>query len=269
MRIFHIVFALAGLIGATGIALAQSAPADATEQRLERIEQKLDEILRRRDSTGNKQPITAGTAGMGKAPDALDGTEEEQTAAPVSPPAAAEPETSSYKAGAVAIARAGPERANALSEIPADSVGSFVYVGGAIPLNELSRNGVRYTGLAAVELQGWLKVEEAGRTQIGVEYRAVTGGNVITEPACIAAVWLEGRSIGSKRGEIPMPARQEKTISLVLGADLQPGLYRLRVWSACTPVRSLRQLNAELLIKSPSDMNLRTVTGNDLLHQGG
>src|SRR5690606_10826510 len=112
-------------------------------------------------------------------------------------------------------------------------------------------------------------VEEAGRTQIGVEYRALTGSNAILEPDCIATVWLEGRSIGTERGEIPMPARQEKTISLVLGADLEPGLYKLRVWSACTPPRDLRQLNAELLIKGPADRNLRVVTGDDLLHQDG
>ena len=183
------------------------------------------------------------------------------------PPGVAEPEP--YNAGAVAIARAAPQRQNALAEIPADSVGTFIYKGGAIPLNELSRNGVRYTGLAAAELQGWLKITEPGRTQLGVEYRATTGSNAIADPACIASIWLEDRSIGSERGEIPMPAREEKTISFVFGADLQPGLYRLRVWSACTPTRDLRRLNAELLIKSPSDMNLRVVTGNDLLHRGG
>ena len=82
-------------------------------------------------------------------------------------------------------------------------------------------------------------------------------------------MWLEDRSIGSQREKIPITARGEKTILLVFGADLQPGLYRLRVWSACTPARDLRGLNAELLIKTPGDMNLRVVTGTDLLHQGG
>jgi hypothetical protein len=255
-------FAMVGaVIGITPVP-AQENAADGTAERLDRIEQKLDQVLERLDATAAPgKALIADTA----IPPSHDG-EETVTAAPDAR-SPADPET--YKAGAVAIARAAPARPNALPEIPPDSVGSFVYIGGAIPLSELSRSGVRYTGVAAVELQGWLKVIEPGRTQIGVEYRATTGSNVYIPASCIASVWLEDRAIGSERGDIPMPAREQKTISLVLGADLQPGLYRLRVWSACTPPRDLRQLNAELLIKSPSDMNLRTATGRDLLHQGG
>lgn len=248
--------------------LAQENATDATKQQLDRIEQKLDMILERFGMADRpREPIAAGAA-IFPSP-AGEAAAENSGDIPPPPGVAEEPASSSYKPGVVAIAHAAPERSNALAEIPADSVGSFVYAGGAIPLNELSRNGVRYTGLAAVELQGWLKVEEPGRTQLGVEYRAVTGSNAIANPACIASIWLEGRSIGTERGEIPMPAREQKTISLILGADLQPGLYRIKVWSACTPTRNLRQLNAELLIKSPGDMNFRTVTGKDLLHQEG
>lgn len=255
--------AIVGAGAGTGPAGAQDNATDATREQLDRIEQKLDRLLERLDATAN-EPVAAGAAMMLPAPE---GGKPEPDAPP--PAGAADTDSSAYKAGAVAIARAAPERPNALPDIPADSVGSFVYAGGSIPLSELSRSGVRYTGLAAVELQGWLKVTEPGRTQIGVEYRATTGSNAYASASCIASVWLEDRPIGSERGDIPMPAREQKTISLVLGADLQPGLYRLRVWSACTPPRDLRQLNAELLIKSPRDMNLRAATASDLLHQGG
>lgn len=259
--------AIVGVVFAASPASAQENPADDVSQQLDRIEQKLDQLLDRLDAAATaNEPVAAGAAIL-PAPEGG----KPATAAPDAPQPAgtAVAGSSTYKPGAVAIARAAPERPNALPEIPADSVGSFVYSGGAIPLSELSRSGVRYTGLAAVELQGWLKVTEPGRTQIGVEYRATTGSNAYASASCIASVWLEDRPIGSERGDIPVPAREQKTILLVLGADLQPGLYRLRVWSACTPPRDLRQLNAELLIKSPSDMNLRTITASDLLHQGG
>jgi len=258
--------AATGFFFFTGPVMAQESTAGTADERLERIEQKLDRILDHLSIADQSivDPSQAPVAAGATIPPSSAG--EVNTDIPP-PPGVADSEP--YKAGAVAIARAAPERQNALAEIPADSVGSFVYIGGAIPLSELSRNGVRYTGLAAIELQGWLKVTEPGRTQLAMEYRATTGSNAIANPACIASIWLEGRSIGSERGEIQMPAREEKTISLVFGADLQPGLYRLRIWSACTPTRDLRRLNAELLIKSPGDMNLRVVTGNDLLHQGG
>jgi len=64
------------------------------------------------------------------------------------------------------------------------------------------------------------------------------------------------------------PAPAEKVIDLNLGADLHPGLYRLHLWAVCTPVRDLK-LNAEILIKSPSDLNLRPLAADELVHQGG
>lgn len=245
--------------------LAQESADGTVEERLGRIEQKLDLIIDRLGASGEaRHPMQAGAGILPSLPP--DAASEKASEIPP-PPGVETPQP--YTPGAVAIARAAPERANQLADIPADSVGSFVYIGGAIPLSELSRSGVRYTGLAAVELQGWLKVTDPGRTQLAVEVRATTGANAYASPACIASLWLEGRSIGSERAEIPVPAREEKTISLVFGADLQPGLYRSRIWIACTPVRDLRKLNAELLIKNPTDMNLRAITSGDLLYQGG
>ena len=59
--------------------------------------------------------------------------------------------------------------------------------------------------------------------------------------------------------------RQEVAASLVLGADLQPGLCQLRVWTACTASQRVETVS-ELLIKVPSELKLRPVTGSDLLH---
>ena len=230
-------------------ARAQTPPA-SLDQRLDRIENKLDEILRRLNAAS---PPPAGQTAPSPAP-----------AAPAVPNAA----EASYQPGAVAIVHAAPDRPRDLQAIPADSVGGFVYDGGPVALNDLSARGVRYSGLAGLELQGWLKVTAAGRTQLAVEYRATTGGNAVIPPSCLATAWLEDRAIGAETGQIPAPAREEKTIDLILGADLQPGLYRLKLWTACTPTRDLK-LNAEVLIKNPADMNLRPVTAVDLLHQGG
>ena len=65
-----------------------------------------------------------------------------------------------------------------------------------------------------------------------------------------------------------MPATKERTVSFIFGADLQPGLYKFRAWLACTKPRDLRILNAQLLIKTPAEMNLRMVDSSELLHQG-
>jgi hypothetical protein len=232
------------------VSAGAQTPPSPFDQRLDRIEHKLDEILRRLN--GVSPPPTGQT------------TPSPAPAAPAVPNAAEGP----YQPGAVAIVHPAPDRPRDLQAIPADSVGGFVYDGGPVALNDLRARGVRYSGLAGLELQGWLKVTAAGRTQLTVEYRATTGGNAVIPPSCLVTAWLEDRAIGAETGQIPTPAREEKTIDLILGADLQPGLYRLKLWTACTPTRDLR-LNAEVLIKSSADMNLRPVTAVDLLHQGG
>ncbi len=230
-------------------ARAQTPPA-SIDQRLDRIENKLDEVLRRLNAPS---PPPAGQDAPYPAP-----------ATPAVPNAA----QASYQPGAVAIVHAAPDKPRDLQVIPADSVGGFVYDGGPVSLSDLSARGVRYSGLTGLELQGWLKVTAAGRTQLAVEYRATTGGNAVIPPSCLVTAWLEDRAIGADTGQIPTPAREVKTIDLILGADLQPGLYRLKLWTACTPTRDLK-LNAEVLLKNPADMNLRPVTAVDLLHQGG
>jgi hypothetical protein len=258
-RSLHVIVMLGSSASSTSFAQDPPPPTTpgapvATEERLNRIERKLDEILLRLGA----QPQPTGQRADGPVGPA---------AANSAPPAAASraPDVAAYKPGAIALVRQTPNYPRDLQIIPTDSVGSFVYSGGAIAMNDLRGKGVRFTGLAAIELQGWLKVAAPGRTQIAVEYRA-NGVNALGRSDCIATAWLEGRAIGSQTDEIALPATTEKILDLNLGADLQPGLYRLRLWAACTAVRDLR-LNAELLIKSPSDMNLRPVAESELLHQ--
>ena len=85
-------------------------------------------------------------------------------------------------------------------------------------------------------------------------------------PTCYLQAWLEGRSLDGRSVLVSNPGKQEATASLVLGAELQPGLYRLRAWIACTTPQGVAT-TAELLLKAPSELNLRPVTGNDLLHR--
>lgn len=249
--------------GVPAPAQTPAAPPAAADPQLDRIEGKLDEILRRLDAQAPLQAAKPAAARPAvTAPAAPTATQP-----PPKPALAATPETTAYKTGAVAIAHAAPDKSRDLQAIPSDIVGSFVYSGGPVTLHDLKSNGVRYTGLTGLELQGWLKVTVAGRTQLAVEFKATTSGNAMGASACFTTIWLEDHSIGAQTGEIPTPAIEEKAIDLVLGADLQPGLYRLRAWAACTPARGLK-LSAELLAKGPNDMNLRPVTGDELLHQG-
>ncbi len=138
---------------------------------------------------------------------------------------------------------------------------------GPIPFTDIRSRGVRFAGPVGVELQGWLRVKEAGRYQIGADLVANFRGGGLA-PTCYLQAWLEGRSLDGRSVLVSRPGSQEATVSLVLGADLQPGLYRLRVWIACTTAYGAIT-TAELLLKAPSELNLRPVTGNDLLHREG
>lgn len=184
-------------------------------------------------------------------------------------PATSEPGTSSsgaYKPGALAVAYPAPKNVNSLSEVPADDVGGFVYQGGPIVLTNIRMRGVRYAGPVGAELQGWLKANEAGRYQIGTDLNAHFGLGAVFGPTCFLQAWLEGRSLDQRSVFVSHPGSNDANASLVLGAELQPGVYRLRVWTVCTAPEGVTT-TSELLLKAPSEINLRPITGSDLLHR--
>lgn len=200
------------------------SPSPPAPSQLDRIEGKLDEVLRRLDQS---RPQPSGTAqGAAVAPGPPTPSQ--------APGAAPTPSQEAYKPGALAVAHAAPSNPNTLADVPPDSVGGFVYDGGPIPFTDIRTRGVRYAGPVGVELQGWLRAREAGRYQFGADFTARFGVGAGTPPTCYLQVWLEGRSLDGRSILVTRPGSNEATASLVLGAELQPGLYRLRVWSACT-----------------------------------
>ena len=244
-------------VACTVLAGALPASAQSPPTQLDRIEQKLDTILHRLDQ------LQPGQAGAPSPPPSGPGP----AASPASAPAlSSAPET--LAAGAVAIIHAAPTTPVAAHEIPADSVGGFIYTGGSLQLADLADRGVRYTGLAGVEWQGWLRAREAGRYQFELDGNTVSANN-FTNSTCIFAGWLEDRSIGVQEATPSSGLARPAPFSLVLGAELQPGLYKLRLWAVCTPSPAVRnqRIAVELLEKAPSDLNLRPVTGADLAHK--
>jgi hypothetical protein len=258
------VLLLAALLpGAALPASAQSPPsppAAAAPSQLDRIEGKLDELLRRLPP--HPPEPSPSTTSVGQA------SGSSPSPAPGSPNTgrAASPATAEYRPGALAVVRPAPA-ANAVLAIPADTVGGFVFTGGTLRLDDLSSHHVRYGGLAGVELQGWLRAREAGRYQLAVDFGSPRAGSMLGILTCGMALWLEGRQIGQRTGELSLSAGSAPVLSLVLGAELQPGLYRLRLWAACGRPFGPVPLTADLLLKTPSELNLRGLSANDVVHR--
>ena len=224
---------------------------------LDRIEQKLDLILHRLDQLQAGQatepkPAPSSTRAASAGPSSVNST------------ANAAPET--MAGGAVAIVHPAPGTPAAAHEIPPNSVGGFVYAGGAIQLADLAERGVRYTGLAGVEWQGWLRAKETGRYQLELDGSTISQRTYNTS-TCVFAGWLEDHVIGVQDTTPSSNIARPAPFSLILGADLQPGLYKLRLWATCTPTVPNLHVSVALLEKAPSDLNLRPVTGADLVHK--
>ncbi len=236
-----------------------AAPAQSPPTQLDRIEQKLNTILHRLD-----EPRPSSSAPSQSAPPAT-------ASAPPAPGTAtsASPSTPDVlAAGALAIIHAAPATALAAREIPADSVGGFVYTGGSLQLADLKDHGVRYTGLTGVEWQGWLRAKESGRYELDLDGNSVSPSNAMNTATCLFTGWLEDRSIGLQEVTAHAGPAEAAPFSLVLGAELQPGLYKLRLWATCSSqwVPRLR-VSVALFEKTPADLNLRPVTADDLAHR--
>jgi hypothetical protein len=168
----------------------------------------------------------------------------------------------------VAIIHPAPVTPAAAREIPTDSVGGFIYTGGPVQLADLTDRGVRYAGLTGVEWQGWLRAAETGRYQFELDGDTVSPNNY-TNSTCVFAGWLEDHSIGVQETTPHSGLARPEPFTLVLGAELSPGLYKLRLWAVCTPSIGNQRVSVALLEKAPSDLNLRPVTSADLAHKRG
>ena len=131
---------------------------------------------------------------------------------------------------------------------------------------------MRYRGLAGIELQGWLRAAAGRRGRplpAGARRhrrRRAAGAAYVT--TCRLAAWLEDRDLGFREAQARAAAGTEPArFTLVLGADLRPGLYKLRLWFACVRVGPGQRLAVEPLAKAPSDLNLHGLGAADLLHR--
>lgn len=236
-------------LAAVPVAAQQALPPPVLTP-LDRIEAKLDELLRRlppQSEPGARAAFpTASTSAL----------------SPAAP--------AGYRPGALAVARPAPADSAPLA-VPSDTVGGFVFQGGTLRLDDLTGRGVRYRDLVGIELQGWLRVREEGRHQLGVDFGSPRAGSLIYQFTCGVALWLEDRQVGQRTGQLSLAAGNAPVLSLLVGADLRPGLYRFRLWTACghLPTPAPIPVTIDVLLKAPSELNLRGITANDLLHREG
>lgn len=246
------------VVAGTVLAGTAAASAQTPPTQLDRIEQKLDLILHRLDQLQPDQTAGALATPRPSAP------------GPVAPPgagvAAGSSASETLAAGAVAIIHAAPTTPLAAHEIPADSIGGFIYTGGALQLADLKDRGVHYAGLTGVEWQGWLRASESGRYEFELDGSTVSARN-FTSSTCVFAGWLEDRSIGVEETTPNSGIDRPAEFSLVLGTALAPGLYKLRFWAVCTPSMPDQRVSVTLLEKAPADLNLRPITDKDLAHK--
>jgi len=238
---------------------AASPQAPAPETQLDRIEHKLDLVLHKLDQIQAGQAAASQTVTPSAAA--------QPAAAPASTGNPA-PTPETMAAGAVAIFHPAPKTDTAAHTIPANSVGGFIYTGGTIHLADLADRGIHYIGLTGVEWQGWLRATETGRYELELDGSTVVRGD-FDNPVCIFSGWLEDRSIGTQEATPRAGPERPASFSLILGAVLQPGLYKLRLWAACTPYVANEHVSVELFEKTPSGLNMRPITGEDIVHKPG
>ncbi len=107
-------------------------------------------------------------------------------------------------------------------------------------------------------MAGWLRAKEPGRYELDLDGNSVSPSNTMNTATCLFTGWLEDRSIGLQEVTAHTGLAEAAPFSLVLGAELQPGLYKLRLWATCSAqwVPRLR-VSVALFEKTPADLHLR------------
>ncbi|HME26406.1 MAG TPA: hypothetical protein VKI44_34635 [Acetobacteraceae bacterium] len=113
-----------------------------------------------------------------------------------------------------------------------------------------------------------LLTQEAGRYELATDLAAHLSNSGNSPPTCLLHAWLEDSSLGERTVFVTNPRSNEADVTLVLAPSCKPGLYRLRVWTVCDAPPGVTT-TSERLLKAPSELNLRPVTGGDLLHREG
>ena len=108
--------------------------------------------------------------------------------------------------------------------------------------------------------------------QLAVDFGSPHAPNSFISVSCGVALWLEDRQVGQRTGELTLAPRNgaaSAPLSVVLGAELQPGLYKLRFWMACgrNAIQSFVPITADVLLKTPSELNLRGIAADDMAHR--
>jgi hypothetical protein len=107
-----------------------------------------------------------------------------------------------------------------------------VWVGSSTPAVHFSWPiwPIMVSAMPGVEWHGWLRAKETGRYELELDGSTVSPNN-FTSSTCIFTGWLGDRPIGVQEANPRSNIAQPPAFSLILGAELQPGLYKLRLWA--------------------------------------
>ena len=213
---------LAGLVAAG--AHAQTAPA-STDDRLKKLETQLQQ-----QQEQNKQIL-----------DVLKQMQQGQpqttpAAATSASPAAAAPKKDDGKFTYGWIARIMPVGSDA-KVVPADELGHFVAEKDSYRLSDFSKETSIRSGVdAGWKGEAFLEVTESGRHTFSLNFIQDNPRNNYSNPAtaCWGNIQVEGQTVAQGVNVLGWPEPNNKVIkSIVGGADLEPGRYKVEFWSAC------------------------------------
>lgn len=241
-----------GLVGAALPAMA-SDRLDKAAALLKEAAQLLEEEKAARVSASGAPSAPVAAAAM---PAAAAAVPTGEAAAPV---AVATKE--SYDPGVLVLVRPAPDK---VAAVPADEAGRFIYAGGDLAAHDVGRHKVRYRGVASFEFQGFIQAKEKGRYQWGAEGK-IGGMNWTTK--CTLLAWVEDRPLTNETREV-MASQGHDVFSMVGGADLEPGLYKFRMWTGCpAKIMGSPTLTITPLFKGPSDMSLGPIQPTQIVHR--
>lgn len=149
--------------------------------------------------------------------------------------------------------------------ISAEHFAGYISQSSDISTEDVLENTLGYKGTYALTAEGYFNAKEKGLYNFGILHdKTRKNHNALN---CFTHITINGERISELQGKLTKNDRREENLLTDGSVTLEAGMYEYTAFSVCDDDTSARHVQRKLLVKTPSDLSMRPITNEDILHK--